>query len=117
MRHAQPCDASITASPAVSHELVAVPDGMHEIPRVLICELVSGHAGPHAALGQHGGSPTDGWASRWVRWSDPVIVLAGPCPAEVTAAQGFVDPVDPTRSCLLADGHPGPHGCGDMWWD
>jgi hypothetical protein len=66
------------------------------------CELETGHAGRHAALGQR-----DVRGDWWVWWAEDdgsrEILLMDPCPVE----QDTTDPDQ--RPCLLPIGHAGGH--------
>jgi hypothetical protein len=89
--------------------LGALPDAAHQVNfTVLSCELETGHAGAHLALGQAYGP-----RERWLQWKSNGqhdwldIADDEHCIAE--GAPVFEDGPEDPQLCLFPDDHPGGH--------
>jgi len=99
------CAASVATTEALRGNLDVGNAGGYAIEPQYGCELPSGHAGAHHAVGQTfgDGERDDLWIT-WVDGGEPKVSALPMC-------EGYVEETatDEDKVCLLYAGHPGPH--------
>lgn len=104
------CPAVIELDKRQLDFLAGLPRPAHRLESRLACELVVGHDGPHAALGQHS------WETQWwVEWSLAASETSPKPDCKAERIPGDVEEDD--NGCVLFGGHAGPHShiCGQFF--
>ncbi|BCI84613.1 hypothetical protein MTY66_62380 (plasmid) [Mycolicibacterium sp. TY66] len=106
------CSNSLTLAGEERCVIENIVGGEHPAQDHAVCELVATHPGPHHALVQIAGDQ-----ETWLVWdSDGLRELRrhAACSLTIPLAQHGLQE---TTSCMLFDGHFGPHPCGSgLWW-
>ncbi|HEY8864730.1 MAG TPA: hypothetical protein VIO37_11245 [Candidatus Dormibacteraeota bacterium] len=99
------CAATVTTTDDLRAQLDVGKDGGYAIEPEYGCELPSGHAGAHHAVGQtfSHGVGNDLWIT-WLDGGEPQV-------GELPMCEGYVEQTadEEDKVCLLYAGHPGPH--------